>query len=138
MSKPSHPDTTLTPGTALIIVGPQGSGKTLHAHKIAAAHGAYTEGAIDDLFTHAGLHSLLASEPASVVIEGFPDTHKGVARLKQLVTMKSIEIRRTYSAQPEHIRAPNFIFCSDDIDVAKRLVDSRNFAVVQLQGRGAA
>lgn len=118
-------------GQALVITGPQGCGKSTLARKIAEKHGRFVEVEACQLETHRGLDDLLASEPQTVIVEGFPESEEARAMVKAMITGDTVKVERMY-AEPKMVKAPNFIFCSGHADPFPPGADNRRFCVIDL------
>lgn len=97
-------------GQALVITGPQGSGKTTLARKIAGKVGAFIEVDAAQIENHFGLSDALAGKPAVLIIDGFPTQHV-LENIKSMITSDTARVNRKYQV-PETIQTPYFIFCS--------------------------
>lgn len=122
MARAQYPDA----GTALVLAGPQGCGKTRIAHQLAEANGKFIE-------IYAGQFSQLArlldESTKTVIVEGLPALD---ADLKRWITEKQIAYRLPYRDRTM-MPTPRFIFCtSNPADLAKTL-GSRHFVVVRLE-----
>lgn len=121
-------------GEALVITGPQGCGKTSLARKIAENYGRFVEVDSHCLETPRGLNDLLASEPSTVICDGFPKSTDAQTGLKALITSGTVKADRMYDSS-KTVKAPNFIFCTDDADLFPLGAADRRFRVVQLGAR---
>jgi energy-coupling factor transporter ATP-binding protein EcfA2 len=114
---------------ALVIVGPQGSGKSLLARKIAESLGTYAETCFSVLSSPFDLGVLLMGKPATLILEEF--SHQRVIRngLKNLITSDTMLMCRR-GQMDTTVPTPNFIFCSGD--PLPMGVDDRRFHVVHM------
>ena len=122
-------------GQALVITGAQGCGKTTLARKIAAQHGTFAEIGAHELETHFGLGRALASEPDTLVVEGFPTNAETLAEIKAALTNNTVICHRKYQ-EPKAVKTPNFIFCSGDKNALHLDAQYRRFFVVRLGDNG--
>lgn len=120
---------TITKGQALVFVGPQGGGKTTLATQLAQKHGAFVEIDAHQLDNDSMLSSILDGEPDTVIVEGLPRRQKTLHSLKAMLTCDTVAIRPPYK-NPRQVKAPNFIFCSSDMDALKGIDGNRRFRVV--------
>lgn len=126
---------TLTPGQALVLVGPQGCGKTLIARQIAQIHGSYLDDVdASELLTRRGIDRILAVQANTVIVEGMPDLRDRInqSRIKALLSDKEAVISPPHGSRPILVKTPNFIFCTGDADYLTELGDGRRFFVVDL------
>lgn len=112
-------------GRAIVLVGPQGCGKSITARQIAEKAGTYEE------FTGSeSMNAVLLREPATVIVEGPEAMSKSeLATLKGLITSERTTVRRPYSEDLRTVRTPNFIFCSYDTNWLPPKNDRRFFVV---------
>lgn len=130
--KELHMEHELKHGQALVIAGPQGCGKTTMARKIAEKHGGrIVETEAHELETQRGLADLLASEPSTVICEGFPESEYTANRLKELITCDTLKVAAKYGAF-KMVKSPRFIFCTGDADLLPLVAEDRSFHVVHL------
>jgi hypothetical protein len=124
-------DIKLEPGQALVITGPQGSGKTKLAHDLARGFGLYGvlwAAGFRDPFCAA---NVLAERPAALVVEETTREDLESAHMKQLITNPTMTINRK-NREPEFIKTPRFIFCMRDDEQWRPGADDRRFKVVRL------
>lgn len=118
-------------GQALVITGPQGCGKSTLARKIAEEHGSFIEVDASQLETHQGLNDLLASEPATLIVDGWPDNDDTQDWLNTLIASDAVEVDRLYSA-PKMVKVPTFIFCTNTAAALPLSATGRRFRVVRM------
>ncbi|MFV5212815.1 VapE domain-containing protein [Azonexus caeni] len=122
---------TFTRGQALVLVGPQASGKTTLARQIATRNGAFVEVELMEFMRRRGIDNTLASEPKTVIIDGLPAIESDFCRLKSLITSETTFIRSPYSGRSRQVKTPNFIFCTGE--AAPFFDSSRRFFVIRLE-----
>ena len=125
----------LTRGQALVIIGPQGSGKTTLAREIAAKHGSKVlEVCAHDLAGRFGIDNLLANNPDVIICEEFPIDAAARAKLKDLITSDTVTVNRKYQP-PIKVRSPHLIFCSSGAEFLTE--HDRRYRVVSVDRRPA-
>ena len=124
----SQQELSIKRGQALVLVGPQGCGKSTKARELAAKVGAFVEISgeeLEDKFT-----DWLSEEPVTVIVEmERPLSQKAATTLKSLITSEEATCHRK-GRYPCTVRTPNFIFCTGDKDFLP--ADSRRFHIVEL------
>ena len=119
---------------ALVIIGPQGSGKSLFARWIARQIGDTTvEVGCGDLGSYFGMSIILDSEPDTLIIDGLPTDEKTADTVKAMITSETVRVDRRGEEQ-KLVKTPNMLFCTGDKDVIKPLHSDRRFLVVRLDG----
>jgi len=122
---------TITKGEALVLVGPQGCGKTLLALQIAKQHGTVTEISAAELEDNRQLRELLDREYNTVVVDGLPARQETLSKIKTLLTSESVANRGPYST-PRMVKTPNFIFCTGSDQPIPGGDCNRRFRVVRV------
>lgn len=124
---------TFTKGQALVLVGPQGCGKTEQARQIADRHGTFAEFCAATLEDNRQFIDILGRELDTVVVDGVPTRPATQAKIKELLSTEAAAIRRPYSAAPSMVKAPNFIFCTSSGDPLPGVDGNRRFFVVRMR-----
>lgn len=122
---------TITKGEALVLVGPQGCGKTLLAQQIAKQYGTVAEISAAELEDSRQFRYLLDREHDTVIVEGVPTRQVTQAKIKTLLTNDTIANRRPGSV-PRMVKSPKFIFCSGNDQAVPGIDDTRRFRVVRV------
>lgn len=117
----------LLPRQALVIVGPQGSGKATLARVTAAQYGTFTVCEFERLAGYFGLHRVLAERPATVIVEGIWKKAEQANWVRRLVVAESVEVD-VRGRHSQRVPVPNFIFCTEHL----RDDPGRPFVVVRL------
>ncbi len=129
MSAPAH---QLERGKALVIVGPEGSGKSVLARSIAMHYGKFQEVELGVNFDFQ-LRDALNGRVKTLIIDGEPSDHDR-ALLKSLITSPATSIRVPFSKTVRTVPTPHLIFCSGSTDW---LGDSdRRFTIVHADKQG--
>jgi ABC-type dipeptide/oligopeptide/nickel transport system ATPase component len=116
-------------GKAMVLAGPQGSGKSIKAREIAEKHGKFIE---------MDLHQFVKSEflpidadTKTVIIDGLPKSEKEIAELKAFIANDEIVIKRKH-LEPITVKTPNFIFCTCEVNALLLSGDERRYMVCEL------
>ena len=119
----------LTKSQALVLTGPQGSGKTTLARDIAGRCGTFAEISVDDLIGHFGLGRALAAEPDTLIVEKMPRALLG--KIKAFLGKDTIQCNQKYKA-PRQVKRPNFILCINESDLPHWIASDPCFRVVRM------
>lgn len=117
----------------LVIIGPQGSGKTSLALEIGVRYGDTHEIQAADLESSVRLGRSLCHEPACLVVDGAP-TASGMEILKGLLASDEVICNRKYQ-DPVAVHAPHIIVTvdSDAFGSMPMHEDNRRWRVVFVQ-----
>jgi energy-coupling factor transporter ATP-binding protein EcfA2 len=100
----------IQPGTPLVLVGPQGCGKTALARALAAAEGSYAEISADELLEP--FTPWMDGEPATIIIDGVRDVSSWHEQIKKLFSEETLTLHRKYR-EPLEVKAPMAIITCD-------------------------
>lgn len=113
-------------GQALVIIGPQGCGKSTLARQIASTHGMYEEMSAEDFDAPFGLSPILKKEPKTLIIDGEP---RNVKLLKKMIVNDQVQVNIRYQV-PKVISTMNLIICSEQLHWIKS--NNRRFFVLNM------
>lgn len=122
---------TITPGEALVLVGPQGCGKSMLARQIAKQYGTVAEVSAAELEDSRQFRDLLDREHNIVIVDGVPTRQVTQAKIKTLLSYDTVANRRPGSV-PRMVKSPKFIFCSGNDQPVPGIDDTRRFRVVHV------
>lgn len=124
---PQHVDRPkIEKGCALVLVGPQGCGKTRMAEELAEKpFVTICSAELDDQFQHWGENT------RTVIVEGVPEYKSTCERLKKWISSDSMKLNR-FRAGSVEMRTPNFIICAQSDTVPDDIAESRRFHIVHL------
>lgn len=103
---------TLTKGRGLLIVGPAGSGKSVHARTLAGDLGKSFVAVSYEQFARDRCQSCLASEPDVLVIDGAPITGSFLSIVKVILHSELLVVNEKMRP-PKRVRAPHLIVTSN-------------------------
>lgn len=129
--KQKNENIKLKKGKALVICGPQGSGKTLLAEVIAKKHGTYKvvgAGMLCDRFSA----SIFTDNPDTVIVDEFIATEESLAVVMPLIKNEKVLVHQQCKS-PMEANTPNFIFVTGDKDSIPLDVSERRFMVVEVE-----
>jgi energy-coupling factor transporter ATP-binding protein EcfA2 len=126
---------TMNPGQALVLAGPRGCGKSTMAREIAQRAGTYAVTDGEDLDSNFRLARAMRSQPATVIVEGLPQSDTAMRWFKQAITEGTFELNEKMR-EPRVVRTPNFIFCTGSVDALGLDQDDRRFHIVELEAHG--
>lgn len=99
-------------GRALVIVGPQGCGKTQFAEEIARRHGRFQHIEIGKSFDWQ-LRDALSGQADVVIFEGAPPADR-MADIKAIVTNSTILLRACFGKGSRQVPTPLVVICTHD------------------------
>lgn len=102
-------------GKALVLVGPQGCGKSILARQIARGFGRFVQTESRVLDSEWETLAVLESSPQVWIIDGLPDRIDAQARLKALIASPQVHMRGR-NGQAKTIQSPQIIFCTSGVD----------------------
>lgn len=111
MSAPQH---QLERGKALVIVGPQGSGKSVLARSIARQYGKFQEVELGVNFDFQ-LRDALNGRVKTLIIDGEPSRDE-LVQIKAMVTSPTTRINVPFSKTVRTVPTPLLVFCSGSTD----------------------
>lgn len=120
----------LTRGTALIISGAQGTGKTQLALAIAGQYGTYEQVDPASIETRRGLAEAMRNAPRTLIVEGEPVAGWFDKHIKALITNDSLMVKKLHGPFTR-MATPHFIFCTS-LPLPEAIRGSRRFHVINL------
>jgi len=122
----------IKPGMALVLAGPQGSGRTSAAIEAAKPMGTYKVCDFARLCTPFGLSDAMREKPRTLIVDNVPASVGGhMDRLKGLITSKTMMVDRKMQ-EPEQVKTPNFIFITGAANPLSLDGNDRRFMVVNM------
>jgi ABC-type hemin transport system ATPase subunit len=118
-------------GRALVLAGPQGCGKTRLARKLAAEAGPYAEISAEAARCDFNLSRLLAHRLAVIIVDEATAATFRSPELRELITTDEA-VAHGRGRPEELVPAPNFIFCTGDVNAVGELAGDRRFFVVRV------
>ena len=118
----------LESGKAILITGPEGSGKTIIARALAmACKSSWAVATEYEMKNPFDCGNILEVRPEVLVVDEVSDLEWA----KNLITNDKIEIHRK-GKNPEIINAPNFIFVSGSVNPLKLDANNRRFITLEI------
>lgn len=110
----NHQNYQLKRGTGLVIVGPQGCGKSRLARQIAMRCGNFQQIETGPDWDF-GLRDALNGGTQVLIIDGAPNTSE-MAEIKDLLTSRHVSVRQPFSGHTVRRTCPHVIICTMDAD----------------------
>lgn len=120
----------LEKGKALVLVGPEGCGKSTLARQIASGLGRFIETDASILNSEWGTLAVLQSRPDVLIIDGLPRGIAATARAKALISNPLVRMSGR-NGQDMAIKPPHLIFCTGEADCLNGSGD-RRFSVFRM------
>jgi Holliday junction resolvasome RuvABC ATP-dependent DNA helicase subunit len=114
---PAHHLQNIPLNKALMLIGPQGSGKRQLARSIAQRHCSASkvlEASIADLTDQYRLHALLCKRPGVLIVDELPCTAEQMAIVKAIVSERTIEFWMKKTRRTASFPTPKIILISND------------------------
>lgn len=109
-----HAAYQLKRGTGLVLVAPQGGGKSRLARQIAMRHGQFQQIETGPNWDFE-LRDALNGQVQVLIIDGTPNSTE-LAQIKELLTSRYVAVRQPYSAHAVRRSCPHIILCTMDAD----------------------
>lgn len=116
-------------GQALVLVGGNNGGEAMLARQIAGNAGVYTETQACVMESPHALGALLAGEPATLIVDGFPSGIHTRRKLQSMIASDTTQIE-IKGEKPRLVKTPNFIFCVGSKEALNFEVDICRFRIV--------
>lgn len=127
----------LEQGSALILAGPQGCGKSRLAQLIGSRHGGVAGIDATHLSQPGHLNAVLRTQPTVLIVDGLPKGQEQMSAIKSLLGNPTVSIRPAYSREKVSVKSPLVIICTNEI-VPQALREERRFRVVDMPARATA
>ena len=118
-------------GQALVLLGEQGSGKSMLARRIAGEAGVFMETHACAMDSPHALGALLVEAPDTLIVDGFPAGDHTRRKLKSMIATDTTQIE-IKGNKPRLVKTPHFIFCVGHRDALPATLDMRRFLIVEL------